>query len=663
MTRPRVTVLMPAHNALTYVLAAVESILVQSFADFEFLIIDDCSTDGTWGVLQQCARQDQRIFLHRNPRNMGVVATLNTGVALARGDYIARMDADDMSHSERLARQVAYLDAHLDVALVAARVELIGANGEPRGVWAADQRATTPDTIRRALPHGNCIAHPSVMLRRPIALAYPYRADQRHAEDYDLWLRLCADGHCLAKLDEVLLKYRIHNHSVTVSSNLDEGLQKNIRVKRAFLSGQVRRGRFGTLEWDVLSTLPQDIARHTGRLLRSRARRIAERVLARCGQLAALAERRRNPSSLYFFFPFYHTGGAERVHAAIVSCFADLRPWIIVTRQSRNTTFLPAFRRAGPVLVLETWLTRHPWLNHRVGRWLLASFNAGRFAAIVNRADRPVVLGSNSTFYYRLLPHLKPHVYCVDLIHAFGGGLEDASLPVVAQIDRRVVISGHTRDLLRRQYSAHSLPVELVERIVVIENATDVPAELPAKSADEIVHVLFVGRSSLEKRVHLVGRIALECRQRNLTLAFTLVGDVGSRMVPEAAAAVNLAGEVVDAGELEEFYRAADVLLLVSSREGFPLIIMEGMAQGVVPVATDVGGIAQHVHDGETGFLIPNSSEDEIVKRALEALHRLSEDRALLARLSANVYTYARAHFSSASFCESYRRLLLDRRP
>lgn len=388
-------------------------------------------------------------------------------------------------------------------------------------------------------------------------------------------------------------------------------------------------------------------------------RHAVERLLAFCGRVAALFERRRNPSSLYFFFPFYSTGGAERVHAAIAACFADLRPWIIITNQSKNDTFLPALQRAGPVLVLETWLERHPRLNHRVGRWLLASFNVGRFAAVVNGDARAVVFGANSTLFYRMLPHLQPHVYCVDLMHAFGGGLEDASLPVAVRLDQRAVISGHTRDLLHRQYSTHALPAILRGRIVVIENATNVPAELPVKSADGKIRVLFVGRSSPEKRIHLVGCIALECQRRSLPVEFTLVGDAGSRLTPEVAAVVNAVGEVVDAAALAGYYHATDVLLLVSSREGFPLVIMEAMAQGTVPICTDVGAIAEHVHDGETGFLIPNASEEEIVGYAVETLHRLSEDRALLAGLSANVYAYACAHFSNVTFCDSYRRLLL----
>lgn len=659
MAVPRVTVLMPVYNALPYLQAALDSILAQSFTGFEFLIVDDCSTDGSWQLLEQYARREPRIVLHRNPRNLGVVATLNRGVALARGDYVARMDADDVSRADRLARQAAYLDAHPDVALVAARIEFIGANGEPRGVWAADQEATLPDEIRRALPSGNCIAHPSVMLRRSVALAYPYWAEQRHAEDYDLWLRLCADGHRLAKIDDVLLKYRVHSQSVTVASNRDEGLRKYMRVKRTFLSGRLRRGRFGAVEWGVLRTLPHDGARHAGRLLRARVRSTAEHWLARCGQLAARFERRRNPSSLYFFFPFYSTGGAERVHAAITACFADLRPWIVITNQSRNSTFLTAFRRAGPVLEAEAWLSRHPQLNHRVGRWLLASFNAGRFAAIVNRDANAVVFGANSNLYYRLLPHLQPHVHCVDLMHAFGGGLEDSSLPVAARLDRRVVISDHTRDLISRQYGAHGLPSELVERVVAIENGTDVPAELPAKTADARLQVLFVGRNSPEKRVHLVGRIALECRRRDLPVYFTLIGDVGAGLTPEAAAAVNVIGEVVDAALLAGYYRAADVLLLVSSREGFPLVIMEGMAQGVVPIATDVGGIALHVHDGQTGFLVPNTDESRIVDSAVTILQHLSRDRVHLRQVSAQAHAYARAHFGGEQVCGSYRTLLL----
>jgi glycosyltransferase involved in cell wall biosynthesis len=214
---------MPIYNAEKYVTEALNSIVQQTFTDFELIIIDDGSTDRSSTIIQSYAKKDRRIIVHRQ-NNSGLIISLNRGCSLARGKYIARMDADDVSLPERFARQLDYLERHPHIGLLGTWIQDIGANGEPGPVWPLP---TTPAVIPWFLMFGNCIAHPSVMGRRELIQTLGYRPEATHVEDYDLWIRLSAVSG-VANLPDVLVRYRVLNQSVS-SRNL--AIQKNQAAK------------------------------------------------------------------------------------------------------------------------------------------------------------------------------------------------------------------------------------------------------------------------------------------------------------------------------------------------------------------------------------------------------------------------------------------------
>jgi glycosyltransferase involved in cell wall biosynthesis len=203
---PRVSVVMAVYNGEAFLSQAVESILAQTFADFEFVVIDDGSTDSTESLLGEYSRRDSRIQVTRQP-NAGYVAALNAGCAVARGELIARMDADDLSEPGRLARQVAFLDERPEVAVVGSSLLLITAEGRPFYIAAYPQE---PDDARGALARGNPLGHSTVLIRRSALEAVGgYRAAFVDAEDYDLWVRI-ARSYEIANLPDLLGCYRIH---------------------------------------------------------------------------------------------------------------------------------------------------------------------------------------------------------------------------------------------------------------------------------------------------------------------------------------------------------------------------------------------------------------------------------------------------------------------
>lgn len=208
-TNPSVTVLMPVYNGETYLREAIESILNQTFSDFEFLIIDDGSTDSSVRIIR--SYDDARIRLIRNDENIGLTPTLNRGLDLAKREYIARMDADDIAMPRRLERQVAFMERNRDICVCGTWVEKFG-EGIKTAIWKSP---SSPEMLKVSLSFSNSIAHPSVILRGEYVSKNKirYSEDYRYAQDWELWQRLSAFTK-LANLPETLLRYRIHSQSI-----------------------------------------------------------------------------------------------------------------------------------------------------------------------------------------------------------------------------------------------------------------------------------------------------------------------------------------------------------------------------------------------------------------------------------------------------------------
>jgi glycosyltransferase involved in cell wall biosynthesis len=208
---PTVSVVMPVYNAEKYLSEAVESILTQTFSDFEFIIINDGSTDRSESILQEFQGQDKRIRLVSRS-NTGIVATRNEGLELANGPYIAIMDADDIALPERLAKQVAFLEEHSNYVAVGSLSLMIDPDGLP--VRLAN-KLTNHEEIDDAHMAGISaeIPHSGAMIRHDaLQTIGGYRKEMQHAEDFDLWLRLAEIGR-LGNLPDLLLKYRLHPKS------------------------------------------------------------------------------------------------------------------------------------------------------------------------------------------------------------------------------------------------------------------------------------------------------------------------------------------------------------------------------------------------------------------------------------------------------------------
>lgn len=223
-----VSVLMPAYNASLYIRQAIDSILSQTFSDFEFLIIDDGSTDNTIDIVKKYT--DTRIKLIQNEQNRGLVYTLNKGLDIAQGKYIARMDADDICTSHRLEKQVAYMERHSGVTALSCAFRFMNTPHEIHF-------PTDSERIYIKLLDNTALLHPGAVLRSEVLRQenIRYNADYKHAEDYHLWVQFAEKGLELGNLGDVLVEYRQHEGQVSTTKQAEQDQIKD-KIKLEFLS-------------------------------------------------------------------------------------------------------------------------------------------------------------------------------------------------------------------------------------------------------------------------------------------------------------------------------------------------------------------------------------------------------------------------------------------
>ncbi len=207
-----VSVVMSVFNGQKFLSAAVDSILSQTFSDFEFLIIDDGSTDGTAEILNGFASRDSRVRIFRQ-ENKGRAVSLNIGIGLAKGRYIARMDADDVALAYRLEEQIEFIERHPEICVLGGGVELVNSTGSLIKVY---QPPLVDAEIKLAMRRYNPMCHPSVILRKEVAIAAGgYRKALLDADDYDLWLRMTERGE-IGNLGSTILRYRLHSEQASI---------------------------------------------------------------------------------------------------------------------------------------------------------------------------------------------------------------------------------------------------------------------------------------------------------------------------------------------------------------------------------------------------------------------------------------------------------------
>lgn len=227
MKNPLVSVVMPVYNAEKYLSEAIESILNQSYKNFEFIIIDDCSDDDSFGIIKEFAKKDKRIKYFKNSKKLGLIKTLNKLITFAKSEFIARMDADDFSDKDRILKQLGFLLKNDDYLIVGSDIKIINIEGEIIGKRVYPH---TDKEIRKTIFFKSPFAHPSVCIRAHIFKKLFYEEKFLTAEDYYLWHQILKHGKG-SNLKDYLLYYRVSEEQ-TKSKNLKRQLNQTLKVQK-----------------------------------------------------------------------------------------------------------------------------------------------------------------------------------------------------------------------------------------------------------------------------------------------------------------------------------------------------------------------------------------------------------------------------------------------
>ncbi|WP_329806600.1 glycosyltransferase family 4 protein [Flavobacterium facile] len=357
---------------------------------------------------------------------------------------------------------------------------------------------------------------------------------------------------------------------------------------------------------------------------------------------------------IYFFFPFYHLGGAETVHNDILEVFSKKDSVCFITNKSVNKFNKANFEKS--TVLLE--------INKIIRSRFLKKIALKKISSKINATNNPIVFGCNSEFFYELIPYLDEKVKVIDLIHAFSyeenSAAEKVSLKVVERINKRVVLGEKTKTDFKELYLKENKNLALLERIKIIKNKVNVPEVKIIKDFLSPMVILFVARDSYEKRPELFFEIAKKSYEINPDIKFKVIGDNFENH--EISPNVEIIGPIQEKNIINTYYKEADLILITSSREGFPMVILEGMSYGVVPISTNVGEISTFINDkNQNGFLIDNHTDkQQIVADFLESIQYINKNRNTLEKYSLNAYNSVKQEFSSETNKENYLNLFFN---
>jgi glycosyltransferase involved in cell wall biosynthesis len=363
------------------------------------------------------------------------------------------------------------------------------------------------------------------------------------------------------------------------------------------------------------------------------------------GKLLAKLDPLPKEYRIFFFFPFYHTGGAEKVHTLVTKATGNSDCIIFFTRRSVDDTFLNEFRGSGCDIKDISKYADNKWLYFLKFIW------RGKIAGYINRqASKPVVFNGQSNFGYKISPWLRKDIKQVELIHSFNT-FSRIRIPFLPFISQTVMISRLRIEQHLEQYRQLDIPASYAGRIQYIQNAIELPAEYCNKKFSGQLKVLFVGRGTHEKRPELFIDIAKAVPAAR----FTLVGEMPATLLNALPANLTAVGNIDDNNKLHHIYCEHHILIIPSSTEGFPIVLMEAMARGCIVMATPVGDIPYHINQNN-GYVFSAIDKEIVLREASSRIKELSMEKIQLLSFAATDYAFK--NFDIAQFNRQYKTIL-----
>lgn len=565
-TCPLVSVVMSVYNGEKYLREAIDSILSQTFTDFEFIIINDGSTDDTLKIIK--SYKDPRIVLISR-KNLGLVASLNEGINLASGKYIARQDADDVSLPQRLSKQVEYLKLHEKCAVVGSRIQEIDDVGVPHYRVVLSNELPN-DSLELSLFFCNPLAHGTVLMRTDIVRAVGgYKTEHWPAEDYELWGRMSKVGR-LAVLDEVLYLYRFNSEGISLS-NLEKQTKAAESIRQELLAA-------GLFMLDNCKYLAPNQVIHV--ILRYNLRHFSFSNLLKIAKLKTFKFRAKK--SIVLTSSAKSIGGGEVYIRQIISNLSSKYDFTLIAPKELHFKFSDQMRYRR--IDLPDWFYS---LNVK-GAYFIKSLKLKTF-------------------------RLKN----IDLVHV--QQLDDVLtrffsnfVPIVFTAHSRLRLEGqqlaHVRTITRRLRAAVSVAKVLnpdlkklgltSRQVAYIPNAIDGQNLTELDMRRKVDQIVWVGRLERgDKNPDLFLDIAKKMPKEY----FCMYGE-GSyknvlldRIKSEKIGNIEIRGFEKD---IQKIYLRASLLCLTSESEAMPLVVLEALAAAVPIVSTKVGDVEAVLSSG-----------------------------------------------------------------
>ncbi len=374
------------------------------------------------------------------------------------------------------------------------------------------------------------------------------------------------------------------------------------------------------------------------------------------GRIRASREPSVRDYDLVCFFPGYALGGAEKVHADVVACFPEKQVLIYFTRRSANDKMLHLFQREG-VTIRDI----SAWTDNKFKYWQNFIWRGICAGLIARQKNRPVVFSGQCNFGYKVLPHLPKGIRKVELIHVAEKKFSWITFPFIGLIDQRVMISDIIIQRALDFYRSIGVPSKYDHRIQKIINYTELPSDIPVRTYANPLKVYYAGRGGYPKRLYLLMEVVRKIRQLNLPIEFHFAGSIADEIPADLEKQIHFHGELQGGEAMRALHQQMDILFMSSASEAFPMLIMEAMANGVVVISTNVGGIPEHIHNGINGLLVTVSEEPAIVDEMVKALQGLCQDKEKIKRLAEASRQYALNYFGKKPFCEGYREALFGK--
>jgi L-malate glycosyltransferase len=375
------------------------------------------------------------------------------------------------------------------------------------------------------------------------------------------------------------------------------------------------------------------------------------------GRIIAKARPLDREYRVFFFFPFYHTGGAEKIHAQITQAAGGPDCIVFFTRRSGSDTFLKTFQESGcAVRDISRWTdNKLIYFANFIYRGILSGY-------INNQKETPVVFQGHSNIAYKTAPWIRESIRQIDLVHSLNT-FSTIRIPFIPFYEKTVMISQVKADAHRDLYKKMEVPQQYIDRLHYISNAVELPQRDIQNKPSAPFTVVFSGRPGPEKRLSLFLRIAAATYQQDSTIRFVVMGAAATDLPGIYTGAVNLLGNLTDAQSIHEVYWNSQVLLLTSETEGMPLVVPEAAGNGCAIMATPVGDLPLHFGKGLKGHLFSSLMDEEaIITEAVAYLRALRAAPEETARIAASNHEYAHQNFSMTAFRLAYRSLLTDRK-